>query len=297
MRYVKFDSKVNPLGSKRYKRGKAPKYTPRVRQQRIKYVKVSPVGRAAQKSKGVWDREKKKWAFLDHMPLEEIGVANASAFVWMPPMEKKEDGIEPLESKKYPRKLQVLTCFSWHTRHAFVHADLQRRKTLTMNRDYKICKRNVNGGEYERAIHWLGPILQEKGVKHLIVDNDAKLHSKMAHDAWLEYGIEVYPSGGKNAWDSQEGGFPVNCPDCMPNDQQLHNEFKNHEGMFFDMWNSTKPSRRKNGRFMNLIQKTMEKLPQSSVRRAIDTQRSVCLEILKNGGKATKYMYNSCARS
>ena len=205
-KYVKYHHKLNPGGSKKYKRGKAPKFTPRVQNQRLQYVKTSPVGKASQASKAVWDREKVKWAFIDHMPLAEIGVTSDSQFVWLPPNEKKEKGIEPRsKSKKFPRKLQVLTCFSWHTKNVFVHANRAQRKTLTKNRDYLIRKRNVNVGEFLQAVEWLGPILKRSGVENLIADNDSKLHSKRVVEAWRKYGIEVWPSAGKNSWDRAEG--------------------------------------------------------------------------------------------
>ena len=111
-------------------------------------------------------------------------------------------------------------------------------------------------------------------------------------DAWAKFGIKLYPSGGRNAWNKREDGFPTNCPDLVPNDQALHNEFKHFEGMFYDQWNSTKPSKQTAGRFFNLIQKIMEDLPQTSVQKAIDTQRSVCKEVIRLKGKATKYLHN-----
>ena len=80
------------------------------------------------------------------------------------------------------------------------------------------------------------------------------LHSKTAVDAWAKFGIRLWPSGGKNAWDRDtEIGHPTNCPDLVPNDQALHNEFKHFDGMFYDAWKRTPPSRKTAGRFFNLI--------------------------------------------
>ena len=62
--------------------------------------------------------------------------------------------------------------------------------------------------------------------------------------------------------------------------------------MFYDQWYDASPSRQKAGCFFKLIKQTMKQLPQSSVRKAIDTQRSVCKEIIRLNGKATKYLHN-----
>ena len=66
--------------------------------------------------------------------------------------------------------------------------------------------------------------------------------------------------------------------------------------MFYDQWYDTPPSRQKAGRFFNLIKQTMKRLPQSSVPKAIDTQRSVCKEIIRLNGKATKYLHNHASQ-
>ena len=113
----------------------------------------------------------------------------------------------------------------------------------------------------------------------------------------MVFRIDLWPSGGKNAWDRNPGiGFRTNCPDLVPNDQALHNEFKHFENMFYDHWKETKKSKRKAGRFYNLIFKTMDDLPQSSVQKVIDTQRSVCTEVLRLNGKAKKYLHNHASR-
>ena len=66
--------------------------------------------------------------------------------------------------------------------------------------------------------------------------------------------------------------------------------------MLYDQWDDTPPSRQTAGRFFNLIKQTMEQLPQSSVRKSIVTQRSVCKEIICLNGKATKYLHNHASQ-
>ena len=121
-------------------------------------------------------------------------------------------------------------------------------------------------------INILGPVYRKEGIEYVFADNDSKLDSKTAVQTWAKQGIKLWPSGGKNAWDRHEDGFPTNCPDLVPNNQALHNEFKHFDGMFYDQWDDTPPSRQRAGRFFNLIKQTMKRLPQSSVRKAIGTK-------------------------
>ena len=107
-----------------------------------------------------------------------------------------------------------------------------------------------------------GPILQEAGVKIVIVDNDKKAHTKTVREAWAKFGIKVWPGAGvvgdrklipeftgKSLEDKWE--FPVNSPDCMVLDQSVNNTWKNNPGGLYDTHRSRKPSRRTMEGFIN----------------------------------------------
>ena len=60
----------------------------------------------------------------------------------------------------------------------------------------------------------------------------------MRKAVWAKFGIEVWPGSGKvkdqasitDFTDMDEGGFPVNSPDCMVLDQSVNNIWKNLKG-------------------------------------------------------------------
>ena len=85
----------------------------------------------------------------------------------------------------------------------------------------------------------------------VIVDNDRKAHSKMVRDAWAKFGIKVWPGAGivgdrtlisQFTGEDEEklGGFPVNSPDCMVNDQRVNNSCKNLCGELYGTFNKRK---------------------------------------------------------
>ena len=109
-------------------------------------------------------------------------------------------------------------------------------------------------------------------------------HTKTVCNAWKKFGIEVWPGAGivgdrtlisdftgKDA--SELGGFPVNSPDCMPNDQSVNNSWKNLVGGLYDTYRSRKPSRRTIGGFINDMKTSVEALSQEKIQNAIDLQR------------------------
>ena len=67
-----------------------------------------------------------------------------------------------------------------------------------------------------------GKTMKDAGVKHMLCDNDRKLHSKVVCAAWKQFEINVWPGAGKTS-DSDIGGFTVNRPDCMVLDQSVNN--------------------------------------------------------------------------
>ena len=116
-------------------------------------------------------------------------------------------------------------------------------------------------------------MLRDQGVETVIVDNDRKAHTKMVRDAWAKFGIKVWPGAGKvgdrtliveftGEKEEKLGGFPVNSPDCMVNDQSVNNTWKNLIGGLYDKFNKRKPSRRTNGGFINGIKFSFKDLSQ-----------------------------------
>ena len=146
-----------------------------------------------------------------------------------------------------------------------------------------------------------GQLLQESGVTTVIVDNDRKAHSKMVRDAWAKFGIKVWPGAGivgdrtlisQFTGEDEEkfGGFPVNSPDCMVNDQSVNNTWKNLIGGLYDTFNKRKPSRKTNGGFINDINSSFENLSQEKIQNAIDLQPKIMQAIIKANGGHTNYM-------
>ena len=152
----------------------------------------------------------------------------------------------------------------------------------------------------------MGRVFVDAGVETVIVDNDRKAHTKTVRDAWGKFGLKVWPGAGivgdrkciseftgKDAADL--GGFPVNSPDCMPNDQSVNNTWKNLTGGLYDTFNKRKPSRKTTGGFINDITSSFEALSQEKIRNAIDLQPKVMQAIIEADGGHTTYMSNGSA--
>ena len=110
-------------------------------------------------------------------------------------------------------------------------------------------------------------------MRYVFCDNDRKLQSKAAKEAWQKFGIKLWPGAGKVS-NSAVGGFPVNRPACQPLDQSIHAAWKTHVGGLYDLWNRRIPCRQKNGGFMNDLHTSWDELPMTKVRAAIDCQRN-----------------------
>ena len=143
-------------------------------------------------------------------------------------------------------------------------------------------------------------ILQDARVETVIVDNDRKAHSKIVRDAWARFGIKVWPMAGVGGdrtliseltGESAEnlGGFPVNSPDCMTNDQSVNNSWKNLAGGLYDTSNKRKPSRKTNGGFINNIKSSFENLSQEKIQAAIDLQPKIMEATIAADGSHTNY--------
>ena len=142
--------------------------------------------------------------------------------------------------------------------------------------------------------------LQDARVETVIVDNDRKAHSKIVRDAWARFGIKVWPGAGvvgdrtlisQFTGETAEklGGFPVNSPDCMTNDQSVNNSWKNLAGGLYDTFNKRKPSRKTNGGFINDIKSFFENLSQEKIQAAIDLQPKIMEATIAADGSHTNY--------
>ena len=94
-----------------------------------------------------------------------------------------------------------------------------------------------------------------------------------------------------------QGGFPVNSPDCMVLDQSVNNTWKNNEGGMYPTFRKRKPSRKTNGGFINDMEKTWENLSQDDIRNAIDIQPKIMQAIINAEGGPTSYMNSGFAKA
>ena len=92
-----------------------------------------------------------------------------------------------------------------------------------------------------------------------------------------------------------QGGFPVNSPDCQVLDQSVNHTWKNLKGGLNDKFQKRKPSRRTNGGFVNDVLSSWEDMKIEHIRNAIDTQKQVMLEILEKQGGPTSFLSSNTA--
>ena len=88
---------------------------------------------------------------------------------------------------------------------------------------------------------------------------------------------------------SELGGFPVNSPDCMTNDQSVKNTWKNLAGCLYDIFRKRKP------RHITDVNSSFENSSQDKIRNAIDLQPKVMQAIVEANGGHTKYMSSGAA--
>ena len=109
-------------------------------------------------------------------------------------------------------------------------------------------------------------------------------------EAWARWGIELWPAGGKSAWDRAIGEYPVDRPDLNPLDQSIHASWKTRRGGLYDRWRSRKESRRTPGGFYNEVTNSWSDMPQHLIHNAIDAQRDIIREAHQIKGKRTSYL-------
>ena len=193
---------------------------------------------------------------------------------------------------------------SYDAKAVYIHADRRRkkRKGATIKPEYRLELHGVNGTELAYVVdEEFCELLQDAGVETVIVDNDRKAHSKIVRDAWARFGIKVWPGAGvvgdrtlisEFTGEAAEklGGFPVNSPDCMTNNQSVNNSWKNLAGGLYDTFNKRKPSRRTNGGVTKEIKSSFENLSQEKIQAAIDLQPKIMEAIISANGGHTNYM-------
>ena len=118
-------------------------------------------------------------------------------------------------------------------------------------------------------------------------------------DKWEKFGIIVRLGGG-NVKDRTRisdftgesadklGGFPVNSPDCMVQNESVNNTWKNLVRGLYDKFNKRKPSRQTMGGFYSDINSPFDNLSQKKIRNAIDIQPKVMGAIIAANGKEDK---------
>ena len=92
-----------------------------------------------------------------------------------------------------------------------------------------------------------------------------------------------------------QGGFPVNSPDCQVLDQSVNHTWKNLKGGLNEKYQKRKPSRRTNGGFVNDVLSSWEEMKIKHIRNAIDTQKKVMLEIIEKKGRPTSFLSSNTA--
>ena len=122
----------------------------------------------------------------------------------------------------------------------YIHADKRRKKRSgpTIKPEYRLELKSVNANELASVVeNEMGPLLQDAGVEMVVVDNDRKAHSKATRVAFQKFGIKIWPGAGvvgdrklipefTGKGIEDQGGFPVNSPDCMVLDQSVNNTWK-----------------------------------------------------------------------
>ena len=121
------------------------------------------------------------------------------------------------------------------------------------------------------------------------------IFSECVKAAWAKFGIKVWPGAGKvkdrtNIMDftdleqDDQGGFPVNSPDCQVLDQSVNNTWKNLKGGLNDKFQKRKPSRRTNGGFVNDVLSSWEEMKSSTFEMRLTLKRKSCLRSLRSKG-------------
>ena len=102
------------------------------------------------------------------------------------------------------------------------------------------------------------PTVQDAGVEMVVVDNDRQAHSKATRVAFQKFGIKIWPGAGvvgdrklipefTGKGIEDQGGFPVNSPDCMVLDQSVNNTWKTMRATCIPHFGSESPQGKQMG--------------------------------------------------
>ena len=92
-----------------------------------------------------------------------------------------------------------------------------------------------------------------------------------------------------------QGGFPVNSPDCMVLDQSVNHTWKNLKGGLNEKFQKRKLSPRTNGGFVNDVFSSWEEMKIEHIQNAIDIQKEAVLEIIEKQGRPTTFLSSHTA--
>ena len=140
--------------------------------------------------------------------------------------------------KKFQSKHQTLTGISWNTRVLHLHFFRERKQQAwNSTPHYKRVNEKFSGKLVVKVIdQFFGPAFSAAGIEYVFCDNDTKSHMKMVKEAWARWGIDLWPAGGRSAWDRAIGGYPVDRPDLNHLDQSVHASWKTRRGGLYDRW-------------------------------------------------------------
>ena len=131
------------------------------------------------------------------------------------------------------------------------------------------------------------PFCREKGIRMVIGDNDAKLHSKGLYKLFQDAGIELYVGSGKRTG-VHENGYPPRSHDCNPCETYFANIFtKAQERLEWreDHGNKTRTMLM----WKYSLDKTIGDYEIAEVRKLIDRQQKIMDAIIAVQGGRTKY--------
>merc|ERR1712146_62997 len=137
--------------------------------------------------------------------------------------------------KKMASKHQVFTAVCWNAKVKYVHSRRRRKrkKGVNVRPTYRLEKEKVTTAVVCDVIRkHLGPAFKDAGVEVVFCDNDKKLQSRGAEEAWAGFGIQLWPGAG-SVTNKDVGGFPVDQPALNPLDQSIHAAWKTHRGWWF----------------------------------------------------------------
>ena len=170
---TKYDSESNPECCYPYAPRDVPKLTPKIQKQSLEFVRKSPIGKAAHRSKAYWDAIKHEFGFIDHSPSAMTGSINRTHIPdWLRKSTKRKFGLKPrVKGTKMAAKHQYFTAVSWRVSHfiiskkldfeikdMYVHTSRRRkmRKGVHISPEYKLEKIKVDTAE----------VVQRKTLEH-----------------------------------------------------------------------------------------------------------------------------------